>query len=146
MVEEIAARVERLRAELERERDHYLRLGRTNQYAMFALMMLTVGGSLAAGILGLGLEADPKLVGLVGLVPAVAATAANQFKLQGKADWHYRKYDALKALLRRANYDLPLKASSEDVAEIGQALSKIEAEMSAAWEQSLTFKFENRDA
>lgn len=142
MAEDVGDRVTRLRTELETGRDHYLWLGRWNYTAVYGLMILTVGSSAAAGILGLWLDPPTREVALLALIPAIAVSVGNQFKLQGKADWHYRKYDALKALLRRLNYDLPLKPSAAQVAEIGQALSKIEAEMTAAWEDSVAFKLE----
>ena len=149
MVETVDERVIRLRAELERERDRYLHLGQRNYDWLMFFMALTVGSSALAGLLGLGFSGEPRLaflgdprfVGALALIPGICAAFVGQFRMQTKTDWHYRKYDAIKALLRRLNYDLPLKPTSEQIAEIGAALSKIEAEMTAAWEKAATFKF-----
>lgn len=143
MTEDIGGRVKRLRAELEAERDHYLWLGRRGYVASIGLMILTVGSSALAGILGLGFGVDTRIVAGIALIPGIAVAIANQSKLQGKVDWHYRKYDAIKALLRRVNYDLPPEPSAAQVAEIANAFSKVEAEMTAAWEKTLALEIED---
>lgn len=143
MSEEIGGRVKRLRAELEAERDHYLWLGRRGYVASIGLMIVTVGSSALAGILGLGFGVDTRIVAAIALIPGIAVAIANQSKLQGKVDWHYRKYDAIKALLRRVNYDLPPEPSAAQVAEIANAFSKVEAEMTAAWEKALSLEIED---
>ncbi len=142
MSEDVGDRVKRLRAELEAERDHYLWLGRRGYFASMGLIIVTIGSSALAGILGLGFGVDTRIVAAIALIPGVAVSIANQSKLQGKVDWHYRKYDALKALLRRVNYDLPPEPTVAQVAEIAAAFSKVEAEMTADWEKSLTADIE----
>ena len=144
MIEDVATRVQRLRSELERERDHYLVLGRYNYCWQITLMLLTVGSSALAAVLGLGLKVDPRIVGGIALIPGICAGIASQFRVEGKTDWHYRKYDALKALLRQLNYVTPINPSAEEVAGIAATLTKIEAEMTAAWEKTLEFSFEQK--
>jgi hypothetical protein len=135
MADDIGTRIRRFRAELERDRDRYLQLGRWNYRAAYTLSIVTVISSAAAGILGLGFAVDKRIVALIALIPAIAVTVANQFKWQDKANWHYRKHDAAKALLRRINYELPAHPTEAQLAELSRGYSVTEAEMSESWEE-----------
>jgi hypothetical protein len=130
---DVSARVQQFRTELKQDRIKYLRLGRWNYRAAYALTILTVLSSAAAGILGLGWQVDHRIVSLLALVPAIAVTVSSQFKWQDKANWHYQKSEAAKALLRRIDYELPDHPTASQLTDLSRGYSVTDAEMSEAW-------------
>ena len=134
---EVVARIRKLREELELDRDSALKYGRRNYFAAYGLSVVIVISSASAGILGLGFDLDNKLVAAVALIPAIAVTVAHQFKWQDKANLHYRRYDAAKALLRRIDYELPENPTFADVAKLSRGYSVAEAEMTRHWEEKM---------
>jgi hypothetical protein len=135
MTEDVSARVRRFRAELVRDRDRFLLLGRWNYRAAYILVIVTVVSSAAAGILGLGFTDDTKLIALLAFIPGIAVIVSNQFKWQDKANWHYRKHDAAKAMLRRLDYELPSNPTEAQLAQLATGYSVIEAEMTKTFEE-----------
>ena len=141
---EISERLTLLQSELSRECDDNRRLAKICHFWLMLLTGVTIAASAAAGLLGLGFGVDTRIVGAVALIPGVAASITQQFKLPAKVDFHYRKWDALKALLRRVEYGLPENPRTEDVREVSEALSALEADMTAEWQKVVGSSFQAR--
>ena len=123
-----------------------LRRGRGYYFTSYALVLISVGASIAAGVLGLGEGADLKTVGVIALIPAFCATIASQLRLGEKSNWNYRRRRRLKTLARETRL-ARLKQSPLEVLEMAQAnLATIEAELDEAWSEDLAFSFAAKDA
>jgi len=146
MSNEAEGRRAELRTELGKEEVSYLRNARFNYYAFLTLLWLSIVSSGSAVVLGLLPEsAIPKwLVGIIGGVPAILTLASKQVGFAHKANWHYRKVDALKALRRRLDYELPIHVTPDNIAAISRSLSRIEREMTAEWENIVAPESENQ--
>ena len=145
--EDVQSRLELLRSDLKGQAAKYLTLARINYHFAYALMILTLLFSVAAGIGGIFLPISKEVVGGLALVPGVFALVANMLKPQGRANWHYRKHDELNELLRRASFDLPASPSASDVAKIARAWSKVDKDMSLEWENKFSLdwsQFQNK--
>ena len=140
MADDVTSRITRFRAEMEQERKQSLRDGRWNYRAAYALTIVAVGSSAAAGILGLGWDIDRRIVALLALVPAIAVTVASQFKWQQKANWHYNKHVEARVMLRRIDYELPAFPTEAQLADLVRGYSLKEKELNDSWNQDLGFE------
>jgi hypothetical protein len=123
-----------------------LRRGRGYYFTSYALVLVSVGASIAAGVLGLGERAELETVGVIALVPAFCATIVSQLRLGEKSNWNYRRRRRLKTLARETRL-ARLKGAAIDVLETAQAnLTAIEAELDEAWSEDLAFGFAAKDA
>jgi hypothetical protein len=72
------------------------------------------------------------------LIPATLAFVASVFKSQGRANWHIRKLEGLRALRSRLLYQLPEKPNADNVAAIASALNKFTEDMRREWEREFS--------
>jgi hypothetical protein len=133
---DIQTRLDWLRSGLREETSRYLKLARRNYYFAYALMGLTLASSIAASAAAFA-GWSKEAVGLLALMPGFLAVIATGLKLQERANWHYRKYDDLNGLLRRALFDLPEMPTAADIAEVSHAWTKLDKDMSVEWENKL---------
>ena len=134
---EIPSRLNELRLALKDEISRILKLARRNYHFAYILMTLTIVCSLVAGVGGLFLPMSKEAVGGLALLPGAFALVATVLKPQARANWHYRKYDELNGLFRRALFDLPESPSASDVADISRAWTKLDKDMRAEFENEL---------
>jgi hypothetical protein len=132
---EIKIRIETLRTELDDSIAHYQRLAKRNYRFALLLMMITLLSSAAAGVGGLFLGLDGKITGGLALLPGIIALMATTLNPQGRANWHYRKKDALNALRRRLLFELPEAPSADNVASIARDWTEIADSMNGEWEK-----------
>jgi hypothetical protein len=135
MTEGIASRAARLRGELESECRHCLRWAKAGHSAYNGLIVLAIGSSALAGVLGLGLEVDTKIVAAIALIPGISTAAGNQLRLQWRSMWHYRKCEAVRALLRRLDYCVSESITAQDVARIAEDFSALGIRMTEEWDE-----------
>lgn len=135
---ELEARLQRLRDEIDGDVALYLKLARRNYGAVYAIVLIGIGSSIAAGLLAF-LKADSQLVGILALIPAAATIILKQLNFQAKANWHYAKTDALKALRLKTDYGLPADYQADDIAAIAAEYGKTNSDFSKRWEESAAF-------
>ena len=135
-IEEAEKRRSELIRELEADRSAYLSNARSNYFASLVLLWGAIITSGTATILGLlPDETIAKwVVGVVGGVPALLTLASKQLGFAGKANWHYRKVDALKSFLRRLMYEQPCPPTLDNIAAVSRDLSRLDKMMSLEWE------------
>jgi hypothetical protein len=142
---EVQRRVTKLAEDLEKLRSSANRRGKRAYIASFSFMIISVVTSVAAAILGifgnyLGINnIDPKIVGGLALIPGVISIFPTNLKLQGRADWHYRKKDAAQGLLNDLMYCLSVPPSAEEVRKIAKRLTALNLRMGREWETNLGF-------
>lgn len=134
MVEDVAISAERMRAELHSESERFHKYGHQAHHMQILLTTLIVGSSALAAILGLGFNVDSKIVGGIALIPGMCAGAEDKFRLRSRKNWYYRKYDALVALARQLDF-APKPVTAAQVAKIAEVWTKVELDMSAAYEK-----------
>jgi hypothetical protein len=130
---DVAARAEKLRAKLEWECRHDLRWAKAGHFAFNSLLVVGIGSSVAAGLLGFGGVGNPKIVGVIALIPAASAGALKQLQLHWRSMWHYRKRDQVDELLQRLEYGLSDPPTAEQVATIAQEYAEINSRMTLEW-------------
>lgn len=130
---EIDRRIAELNGDLDTMIGHYQRLARLNYLTALALRFAIVISSIVAGIGGLALD-QPKLFAIVAFLPAALATFTTSLKFQDRANWHYRKKDALNGLRNSLKFELPNPPTQESVAAIARALTRLNKTMSDEWE------------
>lgn len=116
--------------------------GRRYYFISYLLMIMSVGGSVLAGILALFAEVSKDWVGTVALVPALCATVAGQLRLVEKGDWHYRRRNAMRKLARDFQLERDRGADLDRVAAANDRLSKIEVQFEHEWSQNNAFRFD----
>jgi hypothetical protein len=128
------------RAKMTRDLDHALGVlgaaATRNYFTTFALALLATGASIAASILAF-LQASAALVGVLALIPAMAGILMNRLKFQQRANWYYRKKEALLELYNQLHFELPDPPTSAAIAAISKKWTRLNGEMSGAWETSL---------
>lgn len=82
-----------------------------------------------------------QVAGSIALLPAAVALIATSMKFQGKANWHYRKKEALEGLRCRLQFELPESPSADDVASISESFRGITEKMTKEWEKELALDF-----
>jgi hypothetical protein len=126
---------EQLKADLAAKCTATERQAKSFHFWLMVLTGLTIAASAAAGLLGLGFGIDTRIVGAVALIPGIAASIIQQFRMPAKIDFHYRKGDRLNALLRKARYEMPPNPTPKQVGELSRALSDLERGMLDEWQQ-----------
>lgn len=107
----------------------------------YAIMLLSLAGSIGAGGLALATGVDRTVVGLIALVPAFCATAAGQLRLVEKSNWFYRRRREMDALARRVTV---AKKRSPDLATLEACygeLTELDRQMGETWSEKLAFEF-----
>jgi hypothetical protein len=135
---EIRHRIDELSAELESKVKYYRRTALLNHFITLAITVLTLAASATAGLGGLFFDFSGKVAGGIALLPGIFGLIVASLKPHAKANWHYRKVDALQALGRRLKYELPEMPTADNVAAISSALSDLERSMTREWEKDLT--------
>jgi hypothetical protein len=133
--EEIQRRVDGLAADLNRAYGH----SRLRAIADHWLAILALAGALmasaVAGFGGLFFGLDPKMASGLALFPGALALAANLFRFQGKANWHYRKMNGLKGLQNELLYQLPESPEVTDIARVATAWKDLNYKMQVEWQR-----------
>lgn len=116
--------------------------GRRYYFVSYSLMILSVAGSIAAGVMALWSEEVPRQwVGTVALLPALCATVAVQLRLNEKGNFSYRRYRAFHALARRVEV-ARLRAPTLDTVDAFNAeQAAINDSLDEQWVESLNFRF-----
>jgi len=117
------------------------RRGKLYYLAGYAIMLVSLAGSIGAGVLALASGADRAVVGFVALIPAFAATIAGQLRLVEKSNWFYRRRREMDALARRVTV---ARKRSPDLATLEACyadLSAVDAAMGDDWSAKLAFDF-----
>jgi hypothetical protein len=138
MAEDNRERMLNLRREVEELSAAGRRWGKRNYLAAYAVVILTVVSSGAAGAAAF-LDQDPGLVGVLALMPGLLTLAATQLKLQARSNWHFKKRSFLNRLLAKIKYQTRDNPSAEELASLAEEFSRIEVEMEAEWQQKLNF-------
>jgi hypothetical protein len=113
-------------------------LGQLNYTAVLWMAWISVGASIAAGLLGLLGMLQAKWVGVIAFLPAALTIAANTLKLQGKANWHYQQEIELNSLSRRLQFEMPVNPSADNIAAISEGWRKVSESMEGVWRDTLT--------
>lgn len=132
----IGERLGDLRNEIEKASADRRQSGRSNYYAAYTLLVLTIASSAAAGIASF-LNQSPDLVGVLAFVPGVLTLAMSQLKLQARSNWHYQKSHLLKDLLNKIKYQTPSNPSSEHLVALASEFSRINLTMQTQWVATL---------
>ncbi len=133
---EMAAKINSLQQELNSAIEHYRRLAVSNYRFALALMIVTLIASALAGLGGIFFGFGAKLTGGIALLPGITALIGSVLKPQGRANWHYKKKDALNALRRRLLYELPESPSPDNVAAISNDWASLDKQMNEEWERN----------
>ena len=67
-----------------------------------------------------------------------AALVATTMKFQSKANWHYRKLEALNALRRRLVYEQPESLTADNIAAISNTLTTLTERMQQEWQKEFS--------
>jgi hypothetical protein len=138
---DVQSRIESLNAEFTNTVRHYQRLARLNYRFALVLMICTLGASGVAGIGGIFFGLKAEATGGIALLPGILALVATVLKPQGRANWHYRKKDALNALRRSLLYELPESPTAADVAKIASAWAALDTKMNDEWEKNFALNW-----
>ena len=143
--DDAATMLDRLGADCDESARNAKRRGRRYYFVSYALMIVSVAGSIGAGVMALWSEAVPReWVGTVALLPALCATVAVQLRLNEKGNFAYRRYRAFHALARRVEV-ARLRAPTLDTLEAFNAEhARINAALDEQWVESLNFSFAER--
>ena len=115
--------------------------GRVYYLAGYALMLLSVAGSIGAGVMALWTDVDRALVGTVALLPALCATVAGQLRLVEKGDWFYLRHRETRALIHRITV-ARLRAPTIETLEASYADQDVlDTRLGELWSRTLSFNF-----
>lgn len=116
--------------------------GRRYYWVSYALMILSVAGSIGAGVMALWSEAVPReWVGTVALLPALCATVATQLRLTEKGNFSYRRYRAFHALARRVEVARLREPTLDTVDAFNAEHAAINDSLDEQWVEELNFRF-----
>lgn len=130
----VRAQAASLDAALGRALTKYILYARTNYTLQQSLTWGSLLASGAAAVLGLTAAISQKQLGALAAASAALVGASHQLGFQQKANWHYRKADAITALRRRMAYEIPLPPSANDIAALSREWSTLDLNMSQQWE------------
>jgi UPF0716 family protein affecting phage T7 exclusion len=138
---ELQIRRKGLKKKLEaRIRRENLRATQTH-WAAIVLMIASLSCGVIAGIGGLTKGMSSEILGVLALIPASIAIAVSQFKPQARSSWHYRKSNALSALLDRLDEQLPIVFDAEDIKAISVAHKELRDQMQEEWDKEFQFNW-----
>jgi hypothetical protein len=109
-------------------------------WCSIVLMTVALVCSFLAGIAGLAQMLPKQLIGAIALIPGTASVAASSFSLQARANWHYRKSDALTVLVNRLSFPAHHLTQAE-IAAISKERSELIARMQLEWQKSVEFNW-----
>jgi hypothetical protein len=107
------------------------------QVTSIALMYLAIGASAAVAICGFIDQIDRHIIGALALVPGFAGLLATTLKFDERSQWHYEKRDALDALARRYQFEIPQPPIPDQTAVISVALTKMNEEFNEIWYKNI---------
>jgi hypothetical protein len=118
------------------------RRGRRYYFISYALMIVSVAGSIGAGVMALWSDAVPReWIGTVALLPALCATVALQLRLVEKGNFSYKRYRGYYAFARRVEV-AQLRAPSLDTLEACNAeYTELVRTFDDMWAENLNFNF-----
>lgn len=122
--------------------DVHHRAAKRNFYATFFCALLGTGASVLASILAF-LQVSGVIVGVLALVPAMAAVLVSRLKLQDRANWYYLKHDRLLTLYNQLHFELPDPPTSAAIADISKRWSALNEDMAGAWETRLAISMQD---
>ena len=138
---ELEKRRERLAEVLDRHALQTRKRARWNHRTAMALMVLSVLCSVTAAGLGFFTSQSSRLVGGIAILTPLIAYVAVNLKLEGKASWHHRKSNALRALCSRLRYELPEEPTAEEIANVSKAYDALNVVMQREWDATLSFNW-----
>lgn len=138
---ELEKRRDRLAEILERHATQTRRRARWNHRTSMTLMVLSVLCSVTAAGLGFFTSQSSRLVGGIAILTPLIAYVAVNLKLEGKASWHHRKSNALRALGSRLRYELPEEPTAAEIAEVSKAYDALNVTMQREWDATLSFNW-----
>ena len=138
---ELEKRRGRLADVLEGHATQTRRRARWNHRTSMTLMVLSVLCSVTAAGLGFFTSQSSRLVGGIAILTPLIAYVAVNLKLEGKASWHHRKSNALRALSSRLRYELPEEPTAEEIAEVSKAYDTLNVTMQREWDATLSFNW-----
>jgi hypothetical protein len=140
--EDAAAMLERLVAQCDESAANAKARGRRYYFVSYTLMVLSVAGSIGAGVMALWNDAVPReWVGTVALLPALCATVAMQLRLNEKGNFSYRRYRAFHALARRVEVGRLRAPTLETLEGFNAEHAKINDSLDEQWVENLNFNF-----
>jgi hypothetical protein len=136
--DDLQGRIQQLREDLEYSINGY-KIRAIKEYKISIwLSRLTATTGILASTIGM-LGAPGKIVGIIALLPVVLSTIAINLKFQDKANWYYRKKNALSAFRRELMYQLPENHASDIVSEISKKWTELDNKMDKQWEKEFAF-------
>jgi hypothetical protein len=127
-----------LAQELEERTKEELKWANWNHRGSLISMVLALGCTVVAGILGFFYQAaNPKVIAGFAVLPALIALVANTMKFESKNSWHARLCDGLSTLRSRLLYQQPELPTLDQVARIAEDRDNLEIKMQAEWDRSL---------
>jgi hypothetical protein len=119
--------------DIQKRTDRETRLAIVTQITGLALMYIAVGASAAVAICGFIDKVDRHVVGALALVPGFIGLLATTIKFDDRSQWHYEKRDALDALARRFQFEMPQPPTPDQVALISGELTKLNKDFNKLW-------------
>jgi hypothetical protein len=112
-----------------------------DQFISVILMYLAIGASAAVAICGFIDKVDRHVIGALALVPGFAALLATTLKFDERSQWHYEKRDALDALARRYEFQMPQPPTPDQTALVSEALTKLNADFNKTWYKKVSLNW-----
>ena len=137
---ELEARKDSLNSKLNASIHKASSRAKSNQITSFMLMIIALLCTVAAAICGIVFDLG-KWAGALAIMPTLIAFVASSLKLQGKAQWHYRREGELRTLRSRLKYQLSESPTADQIAAVAKSWDDMEKRMQADWERNLSFDF-----
>ena len=110
----------------------------TDQMISVILMYVAIGASAAVAICGFIDKVDRRYVGVLALIPGFAGLLATTLKFDDRSQWHYEKRDALDALARRYEYEMPQPPTPDQTALISTELTELNEAFNKIWYKKIS--------
>jgi hypothetical protein len=111
------------------------------QITSLGLMYIAIGASAAAAICGFIESVDRRLIGAIALIPGFIGLVATTVKFDERSQWHYEKRDALDALARRFEFEMPQPPTADQVALISNELTKLNKDFNKVWYSNISLNW-----
>lgn len=137
MVQSNEGRLTELRDEIDQGSRKRRASARSNYYAAYALVVLTIAASGIASI-GSFLNWNSDLTGILALIPGLLILAATQLKFQARSHWHHKKYHRLSALVLKIRFQTPADPSDDELHALAEEYKQIHIGMEDEWQRDLS--------